>query len=360
MNISPGVRRALVELFPIQGSRVTLPYPPGLQTGVKRSAPWQSSTSNCRTAEPMSRSKRPALRASTQKYIRPGAALRPSAVVTPSHEKLVSVRQPRNTIPFAFQRNSIGGVPPSAVAVKVYISPPRTTGSAVLGKSLARVTRVTSLVGGSGDVTCGASGDEPHERAQMQASGVEAYVILLMSTLMIHWMLSLVLRSLLIVLCLPLAGCGGEPASPSSPSPTGPAPLVTLSTGTPSAELLVATNAPGKFRYSLGYSIRLPEPLWTRVVTIRRFELWLIGEDGTVHDNRVLGSYEGEKLGGPGFSGPIGKSGGLVAPDDPNITRPPAATYRLSLEYILDNETDTHVVTTESPVTCRRWRSTPL
>jgi len=190
----------------------------------------------------------------------------------------------------------------------------------------------------------------------MQASGVEAYVILLMSTLMIHWMLLLVLRSLLIVLCLTLAGCGGEPsspASPSSPSPTGPAPLVTLSTGTPSAELLVATNAPGKFRYSLGYSIRLPEPLWTRVVTIRRFELWLIGEDGTVHDNRVLGSYEGEKLGGPGFSGPIGKSGGLVAPDDPNITRPPAATYRLSLEYILDNETDTHVVTTESPVTSK-------
>ena len=90
-------------------------------------------------------------------------------------------------------------------------------------------------------------------------------------------MLSLVLRSLLIVLCLTLAGCGGEPsspASPSSPSPTGPAPLVTLSTGTPSAELLVATNAP-------------------------------------------------------------------------------AATYRLSLEYILDNETDTHVVTAESPVTSK-------
>jgi len=207
-----------------------------------------------------------------------------TTAVTPFHEKLVSVRQPRNTIPFAIQRNSIGGVPPSAVTVKVYTSPPRTTGSAVLGKSLARVTHVTSLVGGSGDVTCGASGDEPHERAQMQASGVEAYVILLMSTLMIHWMLLLVLRSLLIVLCLTLAGCGGEPsspASPSSPSPTGPAPLVTLSTGTPSAELLVATNAP-------------------------------------------------------------------------------AATYRLSLEYILDNETDTHVVTTESPVTCRRWRSTPL
>ena len=41
----------------------------------------------------------------------------------------------------------------------------------------------------------------------------------------------------------------------------------------------------------------------------------------------------------------------MFAPDDLNIARPPAATYRLSLEYILDNETDTHVVTAESPVT---------
>jgi hypothetical protein len=45
---------------------------------------------------------------------------------------------------------------------------------------------VTSLVGGSGDVTGGASGDEPHERAQMQASGTAAYVIFLKPTFMIH------------------------------------------------------------------------------------------------------------------------------------------------------------------------------
>jgi hypothetical protein len=115
--------------------------------------------------------------------------------------------------------------------------------------------------------------------------------------------------------------------------------------------LLVATNAPGRFRYSLSFSIRLPQELYTRVVTIRRFELWLIGADGTVHDNRVLGSYEGEKFGGPGTSRTVGRSGAMSAPDDLNITRPPAATYRLSLEYTLDNETETHVVTAESPVT---------
>ena len=38
----------------------------------------------------------------------------------------------------------------------------------------------------------------------------------------------------------------------------------------------------------------------------------------------------------------------MSAPDDSNITRPPAAIYRLSLEYTLDNETETHVVTAES------------
>ena len=112
--------------------------------------------------------------------------------------------------------------------------------------------------------------------------------------------------------------------------------------------LLVATNAPGRFRYSLSFSISLPQQLYTRVVTIRRFELWLIGADGTVHDNRVLGSYEGEKL---GASRTIGRSGAMSAPDDLNITRPPAATYRLSLEYTLDNETETHVVAAESQVT---------
>ena len=115
--------------------------------------------------------------------------------------------------------------------------------------------------------------------------------------------------------------------------------------------LLVATNAPGRFRYSLSFSIRLPEQLYTRVVTIRRFELWLIGADGTVHDNRVLGSYEGEKFGGPGLSRTVGRSGAMSAPDDLNITRPPAATYRLTLEYTLDDETEIHVVTAESPVT---------
>jgi hypothetical protein len=115
--------------------------------------------------------------------------------------------------------------------------------------------------------------------------------------------------------------------------------------------LLVATDAPGRFRYSLGFSISLPEQLYTRVVTIRRFELWLIGADGTVHDNRVLGSYEGEKFGGSGLSRSVGRSGSMAAPDDLNITRPPAATYRLSLEYTLDNETETYVVTAESPVT---------
>jgi hypothetical protein len=114
--------------------------------------------------------------------------------------------------------------------------------------------------------------------------------------------------------------------------------------------LLVATNAPGRFRYSLSFSFGLPQELYTRVVTIRRFELWLIGADGSVHDNRVLGSYEGEKFGGPGPSRTVGRSGAMSAPDDPNISRPPAAAYRLSLEYTLDEETATHVVTAESPV----------
>jgi hypothetical protein len=167
-------------------------------------------------------------------------------------------------------------------------------------------------------------------------------------------MLALFLRVLLIFLSLAIAGCGGGPSSPALPLPSAPSPPVpppvTVSTGTPSVALLVATNAPGQFRYSLSFSISLPELLYARVVTIRRFELWLIGADGSVHDNRVLGSYEGEKFGGPGPSRTIGRSGAMFAPDDLNITRPPAATYRLSLEYALDNETETHVVTAESPV----------
>ena len=66
--------------------------------------------------------------------------------------------------------------------------------------------------------------------------------------------------------------------------------------------LLITTNAPGQFRYSLSFSISLPEQLYTRVVTIRRFELWLIGADGTVHDNRVLGSYRGTEV---WWAGPV-------------------------------------------------------
>jgi hypothetical protein len=162
-----------------------------------------------------------------------------------------------------------------------------------------------------------------------------------------------VARLAVLTMALGCVNCGGtpSPASPSPPPPAGPPPPMALSTGTPSVALLVASNAPGRFNYSLSFSISLPEQLYTRVVTVRRFELWLIGADGSVHGNRVLGEFQGDKFSGPGSSHTWAKSGGIPAPDDLNITRPPATTYRLSLEYTLDNETEAHVVTAESPVT---------
>jgi len=161
-----------------------------------------------------------------------------------------------------------------------------------------------------------------------------------------------------IALCALIAACGEEQAPTTPTTPTPPVPVfigqdgLTLQVTTARADFQIDRGGgPGLIRYQLNCWIRIPEGFYRTTKTLQKLEYWVIGPDGSFYDNKVLGSVLGEKLGG--VSNTVGRGCPTISLEDRDPNRPPAATFRVRLEYTFDSGSptgDTQVLTDEAPV----------
>jgi hypothetical protein len=160
-------------------------------------------------------------------------------------------------------------------------------------------------------------------------------------------------RSVVAVFCCAFSACGGNSSAVVTAPATTPVASsgLVLSVGSPSAQFMIDRGGgPGHIVYNLGCSVRVAEESRLPTMRVDRVETWLLGPDGSVYYNQLLGSMTGQKLGG--ISSTVGIGCPSSVSDDRNIDRPGAALWRVRLEFTFDggSPAGTQVLTAEHAV----------